>query len=161
MSYRVRSMNGLREELHELVDKLPEPTLEHAKNALVYCSNPEKQRMTIEKAKQRAKENSEQHLRRLAERIGHGFISAIGSAAGQTFVDGSHHSSMIAFEDGKEATYHLYIYRGTMFEIVETIEISEDHQRLIRRERIAGVDGTEQTLTAFLPVSPIGPESTS
>jgi hypothetical protein len=63
---------------------------------------------------------------------------------------------MVAFEDGKDATYHLYVYHGTVFEIIETIEVSEDDQRLIRRERIKGIDGTEQILTAVLPVSPIG-----
>jgi hypothetical protein len=39
-----------------------------------------------------------------------------------------------------------------VFEIIETIEISEDGQRLIRRERIKGIDGTEQILMAELPV---------
>jgi hypothetical protein len=149
-------MNELREQLHKLVDQLPDHTLDHAKTALVYCGNPEEHRMTIERAKRRAKENSERHLREYAERTGRGFISGIGTGGGHTFADGIHHSSMIAFEDGKDATYHLYMYRGTVFEIIETIEISEDGQRLIRRERITGIDGTEQILTAELPVSPLG-----
>jgi hypothetical protein len=126
-------MDELREQLHQLVDKLPDQTLEHARTALVYCGDPEKHRLNIENAKQRAKENSERHLRKHAERTGHGFVSGIGSGVGQSFPDGNHHSSMIAFEDGKDATYHLYVYRGTMFEIIETIEFSEDGQRLIRR----------------------------
>jgi hypothetical protein len=149
-------MNELREQLHKLVDELPDHTLEHAKTALVYCGKPEEQRMTIERAKQRAKENSERRLREYAERTGRGFISGIGGGGGHTFADFNHHSSMVAFEDGKDATYHLYVYHGTVFEIIETIEVSEDDQRLIRRERIKGIDGTEQILTAMLPVSPIG-----
>jgi hypothetical protein len=92
-------------------------------------------------------------LREYAERTGRGFISNSGSGGGHTFADGNHHSSMVAFEDGKDATYHLYIYRGTMFEIIETIELSEDGQRLIRRERIKGIDGIERVLTAELPIS--------
>ncbi len=128
--------------------------MEHAKTALIYCGNQEKHRMTIENAKRRAKEISERSLRAYAEGTGHGFISGIGSGGGQTFADGNHHSSMIAFEDGKNATYHLYIYRGTAFEIIETIETSEDGHRLIRTERIKGVDGNEHVLTAELPVSP-------
>jgi hypothetical protein len=127
---------------------------QHARTALIYCGNPEKHRMTIENAKRRTKENSERSLREYAERTGSGFISGMGSGGGQTFADGNHHSSMIAFEDGKDATYHLYMYRGTVFEIIETIETSEDGQRLIRRERIKGVDGNEHVLTAELPVSP-------
>ena len=99
-------MDDLRGELHRLVDQLPDPALEHAKIALEYCNDPEKHRMTIEKAKQRVKENSERRLREFAERTGSGFISG-GSGGGITFADGSHHSSMVAFEDGKEATYHL------------------------------------------------------
>ena len=147
-------MNELRKQLHQLLDQLPDRTLEHAKTALIYCGNPEKHRITIENAKRRAKENSERSLREYAERTGRGFISAMGSGGGQTFTDGNHHSSMIAFEDGKDATYHLYMYRGTVFEIIKTIEASEDGHRLIRRERIKGIDGHEHVLTAELPVSP-------
>jgi hypothetical protein len=146
------AMSDLREQLHQLVDKLPDQTLEHAKTALVYCGNPEKHRMNIENAKRRAKENSERRLQEYAERTGRGFVS-VGVAGGHTFADGNHHSSMVAFEDGKDATYHLYMYRGTMFEIIEAIELSEDGQRLIRRERIKGIDGIERVLTAELPVS--------
>jgi len=102
-------MNELREQLHQLVDQLPDGTLEHAKTALIYCGNQEKHRMTLENAKRRAKETSERSLRAYAERTGHGFISGMGSGGGQTFADGNHHSSMIDFEDGKDATYHLYI----------------------------------------------------
>jgi hypothetical protein len=147
-------MNELREQLHQLVDRLPDRTLEHAKTALIYCANPEKHRMTIENAKRRTKEISERHLQEYAERTGRGFISDVGSGGGRTLADGNHHSSMIAFEDGKDATYHLYMYRGTVFEIIETIEASEDGQRLIRRERIKGIDGNEHVLTAELPVAP-------
>jgi hypothetical protein len=118
-----------------------------------YCGNPEKHRMSIENAKRRAKENSERRLRAYTERTGRGFISGIGSGGGHSFPDGNHHSSMITFENGKDATYHLYLYRGTLFEIIETIEFSEDGQRLIRRERIKGIDGVERVLTAELPVS--------
>lgn len=154
LDYREHAMNELREQLHQLVDQLPDQTLEHAKTALIYCGNPEKHRMTIENAKRRAKENSERRLREYAERTGRGFISGMGSGGGQTFADGNHHSSVIAFEDGKDATYHLYMCRGTVFEIIETIEASEDGHRLIRRERIKGIDGNEHVLTAELPVSP-------
>jgi hypothetical protein len=45
------------------------------------------------------------------------------------------------------------VYRGTPFEIIETMEISDDGQRLIRRERVKGNNGSEQLLTAELPVS--------
>jgi hypothetical protein len=146
-------MTNLREELHRLVDELPNATLEHAKTALVYCANPEKQRMTVERVKERVRRNSERHLQRHVERTGRGLAFA-GGGGGHTFVDGSHHSSMPAFIDGKEATYHLYLHRGVIFEVIETIEIAEDSQRLIRRERIRGTDGNEQNLTAELPVLP-------
>jgi hypothetical protein len=58
---------------------------------------------------------------------------------------------MVAFEDGKEATYHLYVFRGHIFEVVETIEISVEGERLIRRERIKGANGNERILTTELP----------
>ena len=146
-------MNNLREQLHQIVDSLPIQSLEHAKAALEYCANPEKHRMNIEEAKWRLLEKSQRDLREHSERTGQGFISAIGSGGGRTGADGNHHSSMIAFEDGKNATVHFYVYRGTPFEVIETIEVSDDGQRLIRRERITAADGTEQTLSAVLPVS--------
>ena len=58
---------------------------------------------------------------------------------------------MVALEDGKEATYHLYVFRGHSFQVVETIEISADGERLTRRERITGANGDERILTAELP----------
>jgi len=146
-------MNDLRQELHQLVDSLPdEPAMEHAKIALLYCANPEKHRMNIQKAKEYLVKRSQQQLREHAERIGRNFITGIGSGAGITYADGSHHSSMVGFEDGKEATVHLYVYRGIQFEITETFEFSGDGRRLIRRERIVANDGTEQMLMAELPV---------
>ena len=146
-------MADLREQLHQLVDSLPDQSLEHAKAALLYCANPEQHRMNIEKAKQHLLQTSQRRLREHAERMGQGFISGIGSGGSMTFTDGTHHSSMIAFEDGKEATVHFYVYRGIPFEITETLEISKDGKRLIRRERITANDGTEQLLTAELPAS--------
>jgi len=146
-------MNELRGQLHKLIDQLPDHTLDHARTALIYCGNPEQHRMTIENAKRRATENAKRNLREHAETSGRSFISGIGSGGGHTFADGTHHSTMMAFEDGREATYHLYMFRGTIFEIIETIEISQDGQRLIRRERIKGTDGIERILTAELPVS--------
>ena len=146
------AMNELRQQLHHLVDTLPEQSLEHAKSALRYCVNPEQHRMTIENAKRRALENSNRHLRAYAERMGRGFVTGIGSGGDTTNLDGSYHSSMMAFENGKDATFHLYIYRGTPFEVIETMEISDDGQRLIRRERITASDGAEQILSAELPI---------
>jgi hypothetical protein len=146
-------MSNRREELRRLVDELPETALQHAKTALLYCANPEEHRMTIEKAKERAKQSLGRHLRRHSERTGGGVI-AVGGGGGHTFADGSHHTSMAVFVDGKTATYHLYIHRGVIFEVIETITISDDGQRIIRGERIRGADGSEQNLTAELPVLP-------
>lgn len=89
----------------------------------------------------------------MSEKYGHGFISGIGSGTGMTEVTGDHHSTMIAYEDGRDATFHLYVYRGNTFEIIETVEISGDGQKIIRRERFTAPDGTEQTLVAELPIA--------
>jgi hypothetical protein len=137
-----------RDDLHRMVDELPEQVLERAQQALVYCAYPDKLLLTVEQAKRRVLERSRQRLREFGERTGKGYIGGMGSGGGMTRVDGTHHSSMVAFENGKDATYHLYVYRGVTFEIVETLEESPDGQQIIRRERITGPDGTEQTLTA-------------
>jgi len=143
-------MADLRTELHRLVDQLPDHAVEQARIALDYCNNAEKHRVTIEQAQRRTREDSERQLRKMAPRTGSGFISGIGSGRGHTFPNGNHHSSMVAFEDGKEATYHLYMFRGHTFEVVETIEMSADGEHLIRRERITGADGNDHILTAEL-----------
>ena len=75
----------------------------------------------------------------------------VGGGTGSTRIDGSHHSSMPAFENGKDATIHFYVYYGTPFEIIETLERSGE--RLIRTERIKGIDGKEHLWTVELPVS--------
>ena len=45
------AMNNLREQLHLIVDSLPDQSLEHSKLALEYCANPEQHQMNIEKGK--------------------------------------------------------------------------------------------------------------
>lgn len=114
-----------RDDLHRMVDELPEQVLERAQQTLAYCAYPDKLRSTVEQAKRRVLERSQRNLREFAERTGRGYISGIGGGSGFTEADGTHHSSMIAFEDGKD-----------------------DRQRIIRRERVTAPDGTEQTLTA-------------
>lgn len=144
-------MRDLRQELHKLVDRLPDGVLEHAKTALNYVADPGKHRISVERAKERVWQNSERHLRQRAERTGRGFISGVGSGAGGSAVDGTHHSSMVAFVNGKDATYHIYIFRGYRFEILETIELSSDGSYILRRETITGADGVEHKLVAEIP----------
>jgi hypothetical protein len=146
-------MSDLRQELHQLLDTLPDQSLEHAKAALSYCANPEQHRMNIENAKRHLMRRSRQRLQEHAESTGRSFVSGIGSGGGMTHVEGNYHSSMVAFEKGKDATVHFYVFQGVPFEITETLEISDDGQKLIRHERIVSNDGTEQMLTAELPVS--------
>lgn len=135
-----------RDDLHRMVDELPDDKLECAQRALVHCVYPEQLHLTIEQARRRVLENSKRRLREYAERTGQGFVSSVGSGGGSTNVIGNHHSSMVAFEDGKDATYHLYIYNGTKFEIIETLE--DDGQRIMRGEKVIGPAGTEQVLMA-------------
>lgn len=144
-------MYDIRQDLHELVDDLPEQSLWRAKNALLYCADPGQQMMTIEKAKQRAVENSRRNIQEYIKRTGRGVISSIGSGSSSTHIDGTHHTSMPAFENGKDARVHVYIHQGIPFEIIETIEISGE--RLIRTERITGLDEKEHVLTVELPIA--------
>jgi hypothetical protein len=146
-------MNDLRRELHNTVDQLSDSALEHAKTALDYVAKPGKYRISIERAKERARQNSERHLREWAERTGRGFISGLGSGGGSTAVDGTHHSSMVAFVNGKDARYHIYVFRGHIFEILETIELSDDGRHILRREIITGPDGIEHTVTTEIPTA--------
>jgi len=144
---KLMKLMSRRDDLHRMVDELPERVLEQAQRALVYCVYPDKLLPTVEQAKRRVLERSERNLREFSERAGRGYMMGMGGG-GETRFDGTHHSSMSAFEDGKDATFHVYIYRGAKFEIIETLEESNDGRRIIRRERITGPDGNEQTLTA-------------
>lgn len=107
--------------------------------------------MNIEKAKERAQENARRNIQEHIKRTGRGLISSIGSGAGSTRIDGTHHSSMVAFENGEDATIHFYVCCGTPFEVIETLKMSGE--RLIRTERIKGIDQKEHLLTVELPVS--------
>ncbi len=144
-------MEDLREQLHALVNELPDHELEHAKLALMHCRDREEHKRSVEQAKRHVQERSKRHLEEHARRLGRGMITSIGSGAGMTFFDGDHHSSMAAFEDGKDVTYHLFIFRGHKFEIIERYEMTPDGKRVVRQERIKGGNGEEQTVTVEIP----------
>jgi hypothetical protein len=44
-------MSDLRQELHNMLDRLPEEVLEHARKALDYVSDPGKQLLSTERAR--------------------------------------------------------------------------------------------------------------
>ena len=43
-------MEGKRQELHRMIDELPEDALRRAEQALKHCANPAETRLTIEQA---------------------------------------------------------------------------------------------------------------
>lgn len=148
-------MDRRRQQLHEIVDQLPDGTLERAVRALEYCANPAGTRMTIEQAKERVRAMSMKSLEEHSKRTGHGFITSVGSGGSRMMPTGDFNSSMSAWDNGP-ITYHLRRFNGCQFEMYERLELAKDATELVLTQRIVGPNGTEQLLTAHISVLPPG-----
>jgi hypothetical protein len=143
-------MEDKRQELRKMVDALPDDALQRAEQALKYCANPAETRLTIAQAQERVRTRSMKRLEEYSKRVGHGFIT-VGSGSAGTMPTGDFHSSMSAWDDGP-VTYHLRRFQGYLFEMYERLELAEDRKKLVLTQRIVGPNGTEQLLTANIPV---------
>lgn len=151
-------MDGKRQELHRMVDELADDALKRAGQALKYCANPSETRFTIERAKERVRAMSMKNLEEHSKRIGHGFITSVGSGGGGTMPTGDFNSSMSAWDNGP-VTYHLRRFSGYMFEMYERLELAKDGKSLVLVQPIVGPNGTEQLLQANMPIpDPAGGE---
>ena len=143
-------MDGKRQELHRMLDELPDDALQRTERALKYCANPAEIRFTIAQAKERLREVSMSMLRmpRMSEEQSKrtGFISV-----GSENETGDFSSSMSAWDDGP-VTYHLRRFRGYTFEMYERLELANDGTKLVLTQLIIGPNGTEQLLTADMPI---------
>jgi hypothetical protein len=140
-------MDDKRQELHKLVDALPDETLQGAERALKYGANPGATRVAMARVQGRAKE-ARKRLEEHAKRMGHGLIG-MRSGVGSSAVNGDFHHSV---HDGP-VTYHLRCFSGCMFEVYETLELAKDGGRLMLTYRIIGPDAVEQVLTANIPAA--------
>ena len=91
------------------------------------------------------------------KRTGRGFITNVGSGGGGTTPTGDFNSSMIAWDDGP-VTYHLRRFSGYLFEMYERLELAKDGKSLVLAQRFVGPNGTEQLLTANMPVPDSSPQ---
>ena len=143
---------GGREDLHKLVDEVPEDALHRAEQALKYCINPFEQQFKIEQVKERVRERMQKNLEDHARRMGHGFISGIGSGSGMRMVTGEFRSSMTGWDNGP-VTYHLRGFSGHVFEMYERLELATERNKLVLTQRIVAPNGSEQVLIADIPVA--------
>lgn len=139
-------MDDKRQELHRMLDELPDDALQRTERALKYCANPAEMRFTIEQAKERLREVSMRMHEVQSKRTGRGFISV-----GSENAIGDFSSSMSAWDDGP-VTYHLRRFEGYTFEMYERLELANDETKLVLTQLIIGPNGTEQLLTADMPV---------
>ena len=127
-------MDGKRQELHRMLDELPDDALQRTERALKYCANPAEMRFTIAQAKERLREVSMSMLRmpRMSEEQSKrtGFISV-----GSENETGDFSSSMSAWDDGP-VTYHLRRFRGYTFEMYERLELANDGTKLVLTQLI-------------------------
>jgi hypothetical protein len=144
-------MDSKRQELHKMVDELPNDVLQRAEQALKYCVNPTARQFTIKQAKEHVRAMAMNNLKEHAKRTGRGFITGLGSGGGMTMPTGDFHSSMSAWDEGP-VTYHLRGFSGYTFEMYERLELAKDGTKLVLTQRIVGPNGTEQLLTANMPV---------
>src|SRR5262252_6103717 len=98
-------MDGKRQELHRMLDELPDDALQRTERALKHCANPAEMRFTIAQAKERVREISMRMHEEQSKRTGRGFISV-----GSENATGDFSSSMSAWDDGP-VTYHLRRFR--------------------------------------------------
>lgn len=124
-------MNNKRQGLHKMVD--------------------DETRLTIERAKERVRARSLRMLEEQRKRTGHGFITAVGTGSGRTMPTGDFSCSMSAWDDGP-VTYRLRRFSGYMFEMYEQLKLAEDGKSLILAQRISGPGGTEQLVSANMPI---------
>jgi hypothetical protein len=144
-------MSDERQQLHKMVDELPDDALQCAERALRYCANLGVTRLTIQRAQERVRALSMKRLEEHSKRIGHGLITSVGSGSGATMPDGDFNSFMIAWDDGP-LTYHLRRFSGVQFEMYERLELAKHGTELVLTQRIVGPKGTEQLLTANIAV---------
>jgi len=144
-------MEGKRQELHKMVEELPEDALRRAEQALKYCANPAETRFTIEQARERVRAKSLEEQKETARKAGHGFFTNVGSYVGGTTPTGDFNSYMSVWDNGP-VTYRLRRFSGYTFEMYERLELAKDGKSLVLAQRIVGPNGTEQLLTANMPV---------
>jgi hypothetical protein len=143
-------MDAKRQELHKLLDDLPDDALARAEQALQYCANPAQTRFTLAQAQRRVREMSTRRLQELSKQTGTGFIS-VESSVGSTTPAGDFTCSMGAWDNGP-VTYQLRRFSGHQFEVYERLELAKDRTALVLTQRIIGPNGAEQLLTATMPV---------
>lgn len=144
-------MFDVRQQLHKMVDELPDGALQCAERALRHCANPGETRLTIQRAQERARALSMKKLAEHSKCIGHGLITSVGSGNGATMPDGDLDSSVLAWDDGP-LTYHLRRFSGVQFEMYERLELAKDGTQLVLTQRIVGPKGTEQLLTTNIAI---------
>lgn len=149
-------MESKRKKLHQLLDQLPEDTLDRSEQALNYCLNPTQQLQKIDRAKQHVKATAIRKLEEHSRRTGRGVIAGVGSGSGSFMPDGDYCGSMTAWDDDGPVTYHLRSFRGHIFEVFERLELTDDATRLVLKQRVIGPTGQEQLLMAVMPVSARG-----
>jgi hypothetical protein len=144
-------MESKRQELHKIVDELPEDVLDRAEQALRYCANPAQTQFTLAQARRRVREMSLKRLEEHSKQTGRGFVFGSGSTS-RTTPTGDFSSSMTAWDNGP-ITYHLRRFSGHQFEVYERLELATDGRKLVLSQRIVGPDGAEQLLTANMPIA--------
>ena len=145
-------METKRQALHRLVDALPDDSLQSAEQALQYCAHRGERQFTLEYAQRRVREMSAKHTPRNNEQSGVPSLSAT-LANGMTKPNGDFRGSMTGWDGQRPVTYHLFVFRGHKFEIFEHLEMANDDTELMFTQRFVGPTGSEQVMTASMPVS--------
>jgi hypothetical protein len=132
-----------RENLHELIDKLPEAALESAERILRNIQTwPPKPPIEVEKMRKRVEERLTKPPEELIARPGGGlirgqFISCHSTREGDGAALGS------TFEGETLVNFEVRLFRGHRLEFEERLRLSDDKRSLLYSQWIKGPEGKE------------------
>ena len=132
-----------RENLHRLVDTLPEVALETASRVLQnYQTWPPQPPADIEKMRELVKKLFERNAMEHASRTGRGVVGGYFSRS-RYRPDGDGAASVEGWEGETSVKVELRTFRGHRLELEERIRLSSDKRFLIYSQRIKGPKGEE------------------
>src|SRR5271170_2667793 len=133
-----------RENLHELIDEVPEAALEAAERFLRNIRTwPPKPPVEVEEMGRRAEERLTKSREELAGRPGGGVIGGYHMSSHSKLGNNDRAVSMSTSEGETLVNLEIRIFRGHRLEFEERLRLSDDKRLLLYSQHIKGPEGKE------------------
>jgi hypothetical protein len=133
-----------RENLHELIDKVPEAALEAAEGFLRNIRIwPPKPPIEFEEMRKRVEERLAKTRRELTGRSAGGIIGGYFVSSHSKLESNDRAVSMSTSEGETLVNLEIRIFRGQRLELEERLRLSDDKSSLLYSQQIKGPDGKE------------------